>query len=418
MSNLFGFFGKNVYRMSTKTNVKPKAIDVFTSSNFVKENIVDKTITTCIKINTMDFYKEESNEAIYSQLIDFLKYSKTTSIDTLYYSMKIALDYQIMDDSGSIIDGGIRYIQVDADEVNVLLDPNPVSAELSYRRAEYLKKKFTISRINGSSYGIMENMPKHIDFKINGITIYANLTDMGSQYYIQNLGPASQDKTFCYGSGTIDSIQSHSVVLFDSRLYGIVFPSQMIDYMPNAINISVEALINQFCYVYDDSEIWSIVESNGGNESDAPSKFVDPSQPGRSPFDPVVVRKPCPGNYPMPPVHPPCHCKPSPFPPHHRPGDNNNSGVQTPINPGDNWNPEDTVVPSPDYNQDHGDVNLEEWCFASEYDDPSIKFVVVDDSISDEDFDATSMVKYSDVLPYISDINIGDYVKKSLVMYY
>ena len=198
MSNLYGFFGDAVYRMSTKTNVSPKVIDVFSSTTYIKENTADRSITNCVRINTMDFFKDETNETLYAKLLDFLKKSKVTGINTLYYSLKIGLDYQICDMNGSVIDGGIRYIQTDADEVNVLLDPDPITYALPYRRAEYVNKKFAISRITGSTYGVMDAIPKGVTFKINAVLIYANLTDTGSQYYIQNLGPSAQDTTFAY----------------------------------------------------------------------------------------------------------------------------------------------------------------------------------------------------------------------------
>jgi len=416
MYNLYGFFGENIYRMSRKTNVETKVVEPFKSSTYVRENTVDRSITTCVKLNTMDLYKEEPNEAIYEKLLDFIKKSKLTGINTLYYSLKIALNYQITDPNGGIIDGGIRYVQVDADEVNLLLDPDPLTNTLSYRRAEYLRKKFAISRICGAKYGVMDTTPKYVDFTINGITIYANFTDMGSAYYIQNLGPSAQDTTFAYGSGTVNSIIAHSVVLFDTADFGITIPSQRLACVPNTIYVDVETILNNFCYVADDTEIWRIIEMNGGATSNAPSDFNVPAG-GLSPFDPVINRPPCPGNRPMPPVHPghrpgvkpPCHPN-CPIPIIPKP-------PVAPIVPSPGVDTEGTIVPDPDYNQDHGDMN-EEWCHAAVYDDPSIKFLVVADETADTEFDATSMVKISDVLPYVTDVKIGDYVKKNLVMYY
>lgn len=415
MSNLYGFFGDSVYRMSRKANTETKVVDVFKSSTYIKENTADRSITTCVKLNTMDFYKEESNEQLYANLINFITKSKLTGINTLYYSLKIALNYQITDHVGAILDGGIRYIQVDADEVNILLNPDPLTNSLPYRKAEYLRKKFAISRINGARYGVMDMQPKFVDFKINGINIYANFTDIGSAYYIQNLGPSAQDTTFAYGSGTVNSIVAHSVVLFDTAMYGIDIPGQRLAYMPNTIFVDVETLLNNFCYVADDTEIWRIIEMNGGTgSSNAPSIF-DNNCGNNSPFDPVVNRKPCPGNRPMPPVNPHPH-----RPPHPDPGPGPIIPCPPsikPIVPGEGFDPEGSITPKPDYNQDHGDINCE-WCMATPYDDPAIKFLVVDDSVDDSQFDATTMVKFSDVLPYVSDIKVGDYVKQSLVMYY
>ena len=423
MAYLYGFFNDTVYRMSTKKNVEQKVIEPFKSGTYIREDVSTRSITNCVKINTMDFYKEEANEMLYSKLIEFVKKSKVKGIDTLFYSLTIGLDYQITDNTGAVIDGGVRYIQTDAEEVNILLDPDPMTNALPYRKAEYLKKKFAISRINGSRYGVMDSMPKGIVFGINAIVVYANLTDAGSEYYIRNLGPSAQDTTFCYGSGTINSIKNHSIVLLDTSRLGIEIPRERLTYVPDTIYVSVEALLNQFCSVSDDSELWEVVENNGGQESNAPSEFDFPTGPNGSVFDPVVNRPPCHGNYPVPPMRPPHGNGWNPAPPCHPPvapppmKPLEPSKPIRPILPNDKWDPEDTIVPKPDLNQDHGDFNELEWCFCLPT-DPSVKFLVVADDISDSDFDATSMVKISDVLPYVTDIKVGDHVKQMDALYY
>ena len=455
MSNLYGFFGDKVYRMSTKTKVEPKVINPFQSSTYVKENTSERSLTSCIRINTMDFYKEEPNEVLYAKILNYLAQTGINYINTLYFSFKVALDYQITDTNGVILDAGIRYIETDADEVNVLLDPDPITNMLPYRKAEYLKKKFAITRINGSTYGVMDPIPRGIYFKINSVKIYANLTDSGSEYYIRNLGISGQNTTFAYNSGTVNSITKHSVVLLDTEYYGITIPVQKLNYLPNTIFVSVEALINQFCAVADDTEIWRVIQNNGGTESDAPSEFED-FNGCCSPFDPIVNRPPCPGNRPMPPfmkpgIKPGCGCKP-PI-----------SSGDTPIKPGDCWNPNCPMIPddetqNPDENPDNkpddgnqgstggdntggnegtggdntggdntGDSGNElpddmayEWVICPEYewDITPDKFLVVADDIADEDFEATTMVKYSDVVSEVTDVKVGNYVKQSLVIHW
>ena len=466
MSNLYGFFGDKVYRMSTKTKVVPKVIDVFNSSTYVKEDTANRSITSCIKINTMDFYKEESNDALYAKLVEFLRRNCVTGINTLYFSFKIALDYQITDLNGVILDAGIRYIETDAEEVNILLNPDPITHALPYRKAEYVKKKFAITRISGNGYGVMDAPPRGLYFKINAVTIYANLTDSGSEYYVRSLGPSAQNTTFAYNSGTVNSITNHSVVILDTRMYGINIPVQKLNYVPNTIYVSVEALINQFCAVADDSEIWEIVMNNGGMESDAPSIFegYGCGCGGSSLFDPVINRPPCPGNYPMPPIRP--GYKPGkPLPPQ---GGGNGcdcgcgDGPVRPIRPGDDWDPNKPILPDTDgggcpcpkpptgdgegdgtgtnppggngnENPDDGtggttpnpptgddentDLNYE-WVICPDYDTTSERFIVVDDITPDSAFDATIMVKYSDVQPFVTDVRIGDYVKKEWCLYY
>lgn len=431
MPNLYGIFGETPYRIHSDACAVPKLIDTFKSNTFVQENTVEGSITTCIDLNTMDFYKEEPNEEIYKKFLDYLKTTGITGIDCLYNEFKIGLDYQITDSKGGIVDAGIRYIQTKANEVNVLLQPDETTHALPYRKGTYVNKKFTITRIDRGTYGVMDVGPRGIMFKINAILIYGNLTDAKSSYYIQNLGPSAQDTTFRYGSGTIKSIQDHSVVLFDSRNYGISFPGQRFKRVPNSIQVQVKALLNQFCYVADDTEINSILSANNG----ALGGIITPPENGNdfgcdcSPFDPIINRPHCPGNYPFPPSQP----GGSVTPPPHKPG------MGMPIRPGEGWNPDSGFIPGekpnetpdekPDEKPDDGnnggtttppeeDSDLKyEWCLAGPTTIGEDLFTVVEDDISDEEFDATSMVKISEVIPYVSDIKAGDVVFKSLVLY-
>lgn len=415
MSKLYGFFTDNIYRMSVKSNGPIRPIDAFSSNISSLEDRMNRSMTTSVRINTMDFYKEETNEELYMKLLDFIMRSNLTGIDTLYYSFKIALDYEVTDENYCMIDGGVRYVQVDAADVYVLLNQNPETFALPYRRAQRVAKKFVISRFGNANYGIMDRRPRSIRFKINSIKVYANLTDNKSQYYIQNLGPAAEDRTYGYGSATVSSITNHSVLLFDSTMFGIKFTESKIGYMPNTICVDVDLLMNQFCQVADDSDIQNLLRENAGNTGSGNDGGNSSGNGGCScsPFDPIVNRPPCHGNYPMPPARPGCRPPVPPCPPSIGPG---GSG-STPITPGDGWDPDGTIVPKPDTNQDPGDLT-EEWCTADPYDDPAIKFLVVADDISDDEYDATTMVRLSDVLPYITDAEIGWYVKKSLVLYH
>ena len=110
-----------------------------------------------------------------------------------------------------------------------------------------------------------------------------------------------------------------------------------------------------------------------------------------------------------------------------------------PIRPGEGWNPDSGFIPgekpnetpdeNPDEKPDDGnnggtttppeeDSDLKyEWCLAGPTTIGEDLFTVVEDDISDEEFDATSMVKISEVIPYVSDIKAGDVVFKSLVLY-
>lgn len=423
MLTLYGFFGNKVYRLRRQPETKTRMLTSFPSSTYIQEKTCQKSVVACVKINTMDFYKEESNQTLYQKLIEFIKESKTTGIDTLYNSFKIALDYTITKNPGNALadtSGGMRYIQMNAEEANVLLNMDVSTNELPYRIAGYLQRQFVIDKITNTTYGVMDPKPSAVDFKINNIQVLANLADATSDYYLQNLSPSCQDTTFGRSSGTVKNIEEHSVVLFDASSFNMEFPLQRIPYLPETICVDVEILLNQYCAVFNDSAIWQAISENTGLDGSVEGDLHHHHHHG-SCFDPVVNRKPCHGNYPFPPAHPhkpgihydvtpptsnhnhkPC------LPPHHQ------------LRPGEGWNSDQSIVPTPvpGSDQEPGSLNEDEWCIANEYDAKGEKFLVVIDQTPDDKFDSTCMVRYSDVKKYVADVKIGQYVKKEAVLYY
>lgn len=408
MSKLYGIFDKTLYRMSTKVNKKPRCVDAFKSSTLVVETPTDKSITTMVHINSMDFYKEEANEVLYEKILNFIDKSNVTGINTLFYGYKIELNYNIYDDQGNLLDGGIRYIQANAEDVFVLLNMDPLTFALPYRRAMCVEKKFVINKIGSSTYGVMDERPDKILFKINSIRILANFVNSGMTQDVITLGESVQDMTFAYNSSTVVDINKNTVVLFDTQ-GKVTFPTQQINYLPNTIYVDFVGLLNNFCDVANDAEIWKRVEANSGVTT-----VVTKCECAEcSDFVPVVNRPPCHGNYPMPPLKKECKCdetckvcNPT-----------TDEVAETPLVPDTDWDQETDVVPEPDYNQDHGDINEDEWCLAESYEEGDEIYTVVADDTSDEEFDATTMVKYSEVQPFITDVTIGAKVKKELVMY-
>lgn len=429
MSKLYGFFSGNLYKMGVKTATKPVLVDPFTSSTFVTEDRGCKRFTEMIQINTMDFFAEESNEYLHDMILSFARLGKLTSISTLFYGIKISLDYSILAENGTLLEGGIRYIQADMDDV---LIPMPLTEDnhMNYRHGKRVVKGITFDRLLGSNYGIMQEAPSKVIFQINNVKVLGNCTDSGSSQYIINLGKSAQCQTFPYYSKTVSSMEQGSVVLLDSEKIGITFQPMYLNYIPQAITVQFEILLNLCCELYDDTDLWKIIAENGGSgTTTAPSDFDVPNMSFNSPFDPVVNRPRHPGNHPMPmppfiPDKKPlgncgCNKKPPLIPgmPGHCPG-----GAPitppNPITPNPDWNPDGTVVPPAPTHQNPHDFNEKEWCMSDPYDDPSILFTVVSDDIANKDYDATCMVKYSEVCPYVSDTKIGDKVKKCDVCYY
>ena len=416
MYKLYGCMNDVIYRMAAVKDAKVKLIDSFTSSSYSKENPCDKSYSTNIKINTGDFVNKVSNEQLYLEMVDYIKKMKLTFIDTLYTTFKVSLDYSFTDAEGNIVDAGVIVNNFNTTEVVHLLDIDYQSNALNYRRGKLLEQRIPITRnITQGKYGMMSDVQNNYIFTINNIKVLGNVTDEDSDYYIQNLNASIIDKTMKPTSGTYQSVLNHNVELLDTSKLNIRFNPEEITFRPNVIFVNVSILLDTFCAVSDDGYIWSLIEENGGTITDDPYEY-----PGT--YRPVVNRPPhyC-GNppvYPRPPMYPP-------YPPYPPVGT-----TPIPPKPQKPWKPlppsveslvpedvkPENIIPEPDYNQNPGDYNENEWCRANEYD--TDKFTVVDDSISDEDFDEFTMVKYSDVVPYVSDILVGEYVKRVDALYY
>lgn len=422
MYKLYGCMNDTIYRMASVKDSKVQLIEAFSSKSYSRENTGNKSYSTNIKINTGDFVNKVTNEQMYLEMADYIKKMKLTSIDTLYPTFKVALEYSFTDIEGNIIDAGVIMNNMNTTEVVYLLDIDNATNALGYRRAKLLEQRIPITRsITQGKYGLMSEVPSTYIFTIHSIKIFGNVTNEESDYYIQNLNSSIIDKTMKPTSGTYQSVLNHNVELLNTEKMNIKFNSEEISFRPNVIFVNMSILMDMFCAVADDGYIWSLIEENGGSITTDQYEY-----PGY--YRPIVNRpprphRPCPHRpcppppqYPPYPPYPPVGtCPPPPRPP--RP-----PKPPKPIKPS---NPEslvpddmkpDNIIPAPDYNQDHGDYNQGEWCRAYDYD--TDKFLVVDDSITDEEFDEFTMAKYSDVLPYVSDILVGEYVKRVDSLYY
>lgn len=414
MYKLYGCMNDTIYRMASVKDSKVQLIEAFSSKSYSRENTGDKSYSTNIKINTGDFVNKVTNEQMYLEMADYIKKMKLTSIDTLYPTFKVALEYSFTDIEGNIIDAGVIMNNMNTTEVVYLLDIDNATNALGYRRAKLLEQRIPITRsITQGKYGLMSEVPSTYIFTIHSIKIFGNVTNEESDYYIQNLNSSIIDKTMKPTSGTYQSVLNHNVELLNTEKMNIKFNSEEISFRPNVIFVNMSILMDMFCAVADDGYIWSLIEENGGSITTDQYEY-----PGY--YRPIVNRpprphRPCPPppQYPPYPPYPPVGtCPPPPRPPKPpKPIKPSNPDSLVP----DDMKP-DNIIPAPDYNQDHGDYNQGEWCRAYDYD--TDKFLVVDDSITDEEFDEFTMAKYSDVLPYVSDILVGEYVKRVDSLYY
>lgn len=427
MSTVYGIISNTLYRMAIKDKVSVLPVENFKSTVYNRENAPDRNFSSVIKFNTGDFFAEQSNDEVYKDIIEFITLNQITDIETIFTEFKTAVDYVLSDNLGNVISEGITMVPAKSRDVHVthaLTEDN----KLNSRRAKLIENKITISQMIPPRYGIMEETPSGYIFKIKGIKVYGNLTDATKDQYIRHLNPSMINTTFSYSSGTYKGIQKCHVPVFDSRAYQVEFDAQELSYRPATIMVDFTLLMDTFCNVFDDSEIWRIIEQNGGTTTTDPYIYPD------DPFKPVVDQRPCPHNGhhhgdhhgphpyidgpvpfgpcgPRPPVVPPCHRPPCPPPPHH---------PHPPVPPCPPP-PKPPVVPHPNEHPHHGHMHEDEWCRADEADLSSKEaevYLVVADTISDEEYDATCMIKIMYVLPYVTDIAVGDYAKKELVLYY
>ena len=437
MSVVYGVIDRTLYRMSTIEKIKPTPMENFASGIYNKENTYNKRFETKIKFNTGEFFKQQSNDEIYDDIINYLKSSDVSYIDTVYTEFKIGVDYTLTDTNGEVISEGIVMAPASSKDVYItypITDDNKLHA----KRAKLIDGKVTLSRFIPAKYGIMDgSVNVGYTFMINGIVVLGNLTDKTKDQYIRHLNPSIMDTTFSHNSGTFKGIQKSHIPVFDSRcMMQEDFKPVQFNYKPNEIVIDFSLLMDCFCEVKDDTEIWRLVEGNGGCHSTDPYEFPF----NRDPFRPVTDGCHCPhngtshgdnnGDYPyldgMKPFGPHDGCKPGLFPPKPDCDCRPKPPCPPPKPPKPPCPPPDDgchchppVVPPINACPPHGKYN-KEWCRttkeATNIPD-SEKFIVVPDEISDEKFDGTTMVKYSKVRPFITDITIGEYVYQGDALY-
>ena len=107
MSVVYGVIDRTLYRMSTIEKIKPTPMENFSSGIYNKENTYNKRFETKIKFNTGEFFKQQSNDEIYDDIINYLKSSNVSYIDTVYTEFKIGVDYTLTDTNGEVISEGI-----------------------------------------------------------------------------------------------------------------------------------------------------------------------------------------------------------------------------------------------------------------------------------------------------------------------
>ena len=435
MSTVYGILGKNLYRMAMVNKEQVLPIENFRSSIYNHENTHDKHFTSVVKFNTGEFFQKQSNDSLYRSILEYIQISEIKSIETLYTEFKVGVDYTLTDSLGNVIAEGISVVPAQSRDVYITY-PITDRNELPAKRAKLLESKINLSRFIPAKYGIMDgSVVTNYTFKINSISVFGNLTDKTKDQYIRHLNPSIINTTFSHESGTYRGIRKSHILIFDSSMVCQEFNPVTFMYKPNTITVDFSLLLDAFCEVYDDSEIWRLIERNGGKTSSDPYIYDEPVDPFRPVTDPnhscphngashghnhghepytdgMIPFGPKPGFKPGPimddmcgchrPVHPPVHPCPPPMPPHC---------------PGDCPPP---VIPPVNEHPHHGHFHKGEWCLTTK-DDPNVppneKFVVVADDISEEDFDAFTMVKYRHVKPFISDVQVGDYVYKQDTLY-
>lgn len=294
----FGFFGNHLYEIGgKKTPINP---DFTMSDGSNLETVISDTtgtVSISAKINVADFYKKETNEASYGNILEYLRENKSMDIPTINKTVKVLLDYKILDSCGCVVDEGVRVVQANMRDSIQLLDLSEDN-RLSYRSSLVVSAKYIIDRFRTPSYRVSPSFvsrPRSINdslvFCINSIRVLGSNMRCPSK----TIGPSIMDSTLSRCSQTLHQMNGDSVELFDSLgWFDMNFGNHSVCSRMTTVAVDVNISI-PIIDVTSTVELEDIVNIN---------KQECYSVPGETPcfnpdiFQPVVTRPMCPGPYP------------------------------------------------------------------------------------------------------------------------
>lgn len=282
----FGIFSNTLLSFPTG-NLGPHLYLKDRKSNGVATRYdIDKKLRIDSVINVADFYEQTTNEAVYADIVEFVKDNNITEIPLVSNSVKVSLDYTLEDIRGNIIDEGVRIIPCDLSDSSFSLDIDNTN-KCSYRASKNTNVSFNIkiSRKNSELTHFAGQRDTYV-FIINDISVRGGETG-------NVIGPSLRDTTMRRSSSTVSSVYNKSILLFSSLQVGMNFEYFEVPSQCNTIEV-MASIILPICKTANNDDITIAIQNN---RADAVSTNPD-DYAWADVFDPIITRPPCPGKLP------------------------------------------------------------------------------------------------------------------------
>lgn len=380
-THLYGFLNNTCYRVPIyNSSDEIIAISGMNSCSRVSTLPSAKVFAMKININTAEYVENPvANHTFCSQLVEWVKDQKISSIMDLRDTYKIEIDYTIATMENQLVDEGVM-VQTIAPKEVLVVQPISETNELYYRKALKFDKIVKFTRSFPASYNIMNQITPKYKFKIHAIRI-KGITDCGvddpkEEYLTNTVVDLTGRRRAAITTSTVDG-----VVLFDTAKIGLKFVPEIVPFKPREIGVDFTLVLNEFCEFGSEVELLNALKDNSGETSSE-----DPGDIGGGHCHPNI--HPHPGFQPQNPV---------------RPLDPPNKDE----NPDEPGNPDTPTDPDKPTDED-SDLRWEYQRVDSTTSDDEQKYTVVADDT--DPFDPETMAKISDVQKHISDIQLGEQV--------
>ena len=372
MKGIYTIFNDKVYRINQDTSVPLSDIQrVSGNSMAVTEDSTAKTTIADIYLTDFVPATAKSNKEKYEEFVQYLTDKEVKEIGLLQDAFFISVDYTVYNAEEKEIEHSVVIRPMRVKDFIYPLGVNSEN-ECVYRRFKHLTTYVEWMITNKLPYGIMCKKNPKTYLKINDITIWQDKvlnTDEHNSIYSQ---PFNKNRCTC----TIDSSLENKVPVFSTKTEGIELQEIVNNFQPRVIGLTVNLDISNIIVVYDTKTIDDIINRNNGIDNTTP---LDGNSSNTS--------NNCNCN---------CNCQ------NNSSSDDTTSDTTNTDNTGDNTG----TTENGDETTTTGDTYIK---VSSERNGA---LVVVSDDIADEQFESDSMIKYSDIVKYISDIEIGDRVLK------
>lgn len=367
MKAIYTKVGDSYYKLDADTTTPSNIIgnDSGTSSSITTE-VANRTFAQTMTLNSLEGGELMSNKELYDEFITYLKENEITSLKTIPASYKLYIDYSMYYNGKEIEHSSVMQPVGYTD----MIYPLGVSKdnETVYRRISQINKSLEFRLKVNIPHGISQSISttQKYGFKINNVSLYYDTLN----------GADDHESTYCNGyNGAHDIIPSSQETLikaYSTADEGYNFAVANINYFPRKIVLNVKIILGNLIVAYSDEEVESII---GGNKN-AGCECCDCN---KKKANYIVKEKPEGG----------CERKKL-----------NGHIVSTRK---DANRPAANGQTVPDEN---GMYDMYEKCSPINPDG----LLVVTDNTADSIFDEPTMVRYSDVVADIPDIQVGDFV--------